>query len=348
MPERSQLSQEIFEQPDTLYRLLNRGRDVVRTAAERIRSFDPAWVTIAARGTSDNAARYAQYLLGAHNRLSVALAVPSLVTLYDSPPAMDRALVLGISQSGQSPDIVSVVNVARNQGAATLAISNDPGSPLALAAESCLPLYAGDEKAVAATKTYTAQLLAIAMLSAALDDDDSRWDQLDAIPAFVEETLALNQNIESAVSRFTNARQLLVVGRGFNYSTAFEVALKVKETSYIVAEPYSVADLLHGPVAMVEPGFPVLLVAPSGAAYEDSAELMSLLEKRGAEVVVLSNESALLARAPSTLRIPENVPEWISPIVAIVAGQMWALGLALAKGLDPDHPRGLSKVTLTL
>jgi glutamine---fructose-6-phosphate transaminase (isomerizing) len=348
MPERSQLSQEIFEQPEALARLLDRGRDVVQTAAERIRSFDPAWVTIAARGTSDNAARYAQYLLGAHNHLSVALAVPSLVTLYDAAPAMDKALVLGISQSGQSPDIVSVVNAARIQGAATLAISNDGGSPLALAAESCLPLHAGEEKAVAATKTYTTQLLALAMLSAALDDDDSRWDQLEAVPALVEETLALNHSIESAVSRFTNARQLIVVGRGFNYSTAFEVALKVKETSYIVAEPYSVADLLHGPVAMVEPGFPVMLVAPSGAAYDDAAELMSLLEKRGAEVVVLSNENALLARASSTLRIPENIPEWISPIVAIVAGQMWALGLALAKGLDPDRPRGLSKVTLTL
>ncbi len=348
MSDPTQLSLEIFQQPEALARLLVRGRGVVQDAAERIRAFEPAWVTIAARGTSDNAARYAQYLFGAHNKLSVALAVPSLITLYAAAPAMDKALVLGISQSGQSPDIVSVVKAARQQGAATLAVSNDPGSPLALAAASCLPLFAGDEKAVAATKTYTTQLLAMAMLSAAIDDDESRWDELERLPALVEETLVLNRSVESAVSRFTKARQLLVVGRGFNYCTAFEVALKVKETSYIVAEPYSVADLLHGPVAMLEPGFPVLLVAPSGAAYGDAVELMTLLEKRGAEVVVLSDERALLARAPSTLRIPENVPEWISPIVAIVAGQMWALGLALAKGLDPDHPRGLSKVTLTL
>ena len=347
MSDRSQLSREIFEQPAALARLLEQ-RDVVETAAERIRSFDPAWVTIAARGTSDNAARYAQYVFGAHNNLSVGLAVPSLITLYDAAPKMDKALVLGISQSGQSPDIVAVVKAAREQGAATLAISNDPGSPLALASAACLPLCAGEEKAVAATKTYSTQLLALAMLSAALDDDESRWDDLERVPALVEETLGLNRSIESAVSRFTKARQLLVVGRGFNYSTAFEIALKVKETSYIVAEPYSVADLLHGPVAIVEPGFPVMLVAPAGAAYDDAVELMSLLEKRGAEVVVLSSERALLARAPSSLRIPENVPEWISPIVAIVAGQMWALGLALAKGLDPDHPRGLSKITLTL
>ena len=347
MSDRSQLSREIFEQPAALARLLEQ-RDVVETAAERIRSFDPAWVTIAARGTSDNAARYAQYVFGAHNNLSVGLAVPSLITLYDAAPKMDKALVLGISQSGQSPDIVAVVKAAREQGAATLAISNDPGSPLALASAACLPLCAGEEKAVAATKTYSTQLLALAMLSAALDDDESRWDDLERVPALVEETLGLNRSIESAVSRFTKARQLLVVGRGFNYSTAFEIALKVKETSYIVAEPYSVADLLHGPVAIVEPGFPVMLVAPAGAAYDDAVELMSLLEKRGAEVVVLSSERALQARAPSSLRIPENVPEWISPIVAIVAGQMWALGLALAKGLDPDHPRGLSKITLTL
>jgi glucosamine--fructose-6-phosphate aminotransferase (isomerizing) len=345
-----QLLREIDEQPGALSRLLLMRRDAVAAAAERIRAFDPEWVVIAARGTSDNAARYAQYLFGAYNRLSVALAVPSLFTLYGAPPRLGRALTIGISQSGQSPDVVAVLEEARRQGGATLAITNDAGSPLAAAADVTLMLAAGAERSIAATKTYTNQLLLLAMLSVELGEDAaraSRWGELERVPGAVEAALAGCGAVDEAAMHFMNAGRFLVLGRGFNYCTAFEIALKMKETSYVLAEPYSPADLLHGPVAMIEYGFPVVLVAPSGKAGVDVAPLLDLLERRGARTVAFSDRDEVLARVTAGVRLPAGVPEWLSPIVSVVPGQRWARALAMAKGIDSDRPRGLSKVTLT-
>ena len=276
-----QLLREIDEQPGALARLLAERRDAVREAAARIRAFDPAWVVIAARGTSDNAARYAQYVLGAFNQLSVALAVPSLFTQYGAPPRLGRALTIGISQSGQSPDVVSVIEEARRQGGLTLAITNELESPLAKAADLTLLLASGTEHAVAATKTYTNQLLMLAMLSAELGDDQQRRDELDTVPHAVEAVLGTTDAtvISELALLFVNAGRFLVLGRGFNYCTAFEIALKMKETSYVLAEPYSPADLLHGPIAMLDYGFPVVVVAPSGKASADVHELIDVLEE---------------------------------------------------------------------
>jgi len=338
---------EIREQPRVLERLLRDGREAAEQAAAAIRRFGPEWVLIAGRGSSDNAARYAQYLLGAHNKLGVALAVPSLFTLYDSPPRLSRALTIGISQSGQSPDIVSVLREARAQGGFTLALSNEPESPLSQAAASTLPLLAGRELAVAATKTYTAQLFALAMLSAALEGNAERWAALARVPAWLDRAIEQNRELGRAVAELQGARQLIVLGRGFNYSTAFEVALKLKETSYLLAEPYSVADLLHGPVAMIDGGFPIILIAPSGRSLVDVPDLLALLEARGARVLAISDDPELLARAPLQLALPSGVPEWLSPIVSVVPGQLFAGALAHRLGHDPDRPRGLSKVTLT-
>jgi glucosamine--fructose-6-phosphate aminotransferase (isomerizing) len=338
---------EIREQPQVLARLFREGRAPIEAAAQAIRRFSPEWVVIAARGSSDNAARYAQYLFGAHNRLGVGLAVPSLFTLYDSPPHLSRALTIGISQSGQSPDVVSVLHEARGQGALTLALSNELDSPLARAAQYQLPLLAGAERAVAATKTYTAQLFALAMLSAALESRDERWAELARVPEWLDAVLARNTDLDAAVSALEDARQLLVLGRGFNYATAFELALKLKETSYVLAEPYSIADLLHGPVALIDSGFPVILIAPSGRSSVDVADLLALLEARGARVLALSNTQEVLTRAPLHLELPAGVPEWLSPIVSIVPGQLFAGALAARAGRDPDRPRGLAKVTLT-
>ncbi len=345
----SQLLQEIDEQPAALARLLGERAAQVVEAAARIRAFDPEFVMIAARGTSDNAARYAQYLFGAHNRLSVALAVPSLFTQYGTPPRLGRALTIGISQSGQSPDVVAVITEARRQGGATLAITNDAASPLAIAADQFLPLAAGAEKSIAATKTYTNELLLIAMLSAALDDDGgaARAAALAAVPAQVEQALVASRDLDDVAMSFAGATRFVVLGRGFNYCTAHEIALKMKETSYVLAEPYSAADLLHGPVAMIDYGFPVVLVAPSGVASEDVGALLDLLKWRRARTLVLSDRDDLLARGTASIRLPADVPEWLSPIVAVVPGQLWARALAIAKELDPDLPRGLSKVTRT-
>ncbi len=305
-------------------------------------------MVIAARGSSDNAARYAQYLFGAHNRLPVSLATPSLYTIYGSGPSLEGALVIGVSQSGRSPDIVAVLEAARRDGSLAVAITNDPGSPLAQAADQVLPLSAGVERAVAATKTYSTSLGALAMLSTALDGDAARFRELERVPELVQAAIDANASLQDQVARYRYAEQFVVVGRGFNYSTAFEVALKMKETSYVVAEPYSPADLLHGPVAMIDRGFPALVIAPSGRVLADLQSFVGTLEERHAEIVAISDDESLRARARVGLPLPSGVPEWISPIVAIVPGQLWAVALATTRGLDPDRPRGLSKVTETL
>ncbi|MEO7034223.1 MAG: SIS domain-containing protein [Polyangiaceae bacterium] len=347
MSARNQFEREILEQPAALERLLRDGRAAAEAAAVAIKRFAPEWVLIAARGSSDNAARYAQYLLGAHNQLGVALAVPSLFTLYGAPPRLSRALTIGISQSGQSPDIVSVLQEARAQGGATLCLTNEPDSPLSHAADHTLPILAGRELAVAATKTYTAELFAIAMLSAALADDPAHWAALALIPHSISEVIEKNADLSEQAKSFRAARKLVVLGRGFNYSTAFELALKLKETCYLLAEPYSVADLLHGPVAMIDQNFPVILVAPSGRPLADIPALLALLEERGAQVLAISDAPEVLSRVTSRIELPAGVPEWLSPLVAIVPGQLFAGALALESGRDPDRPRGLSKVTRT-
>jgi glucosamine--fructose-6-phosphate aminotransferase (isomerizing) len=343
----SALAREIAEQPQVLAALWEQEQAGIEGIARAIREYGPRYVVIAARGTSDNAARYGQYLFGAHNRLSVALATPSLFTLYQSPPRLEGALVLGISQSGQSPDIVAVLDEARRQGALTLAVTNDPASPLAGAATHLLPLHAGQETSLAATKTYTAQLYALALLSARLAQDEERTRQAVALPQVVARVLDESRATAHA-ERYRFMTACVVIGRGYNYATAFELALKMKELTYVLAEPYSPADFLHGPVAMVEHGFPVITFALSGAIAGEMRAFLAQVRAREAELVVISDQADALALAHTPLPIPAGVPEWLSPIVAIVPGQLFALGLTLAKGYDPDHPRGLRKVTRTV
>ncbi len=344
----SHVETEIREQPEALSRLFSGGRARAEEIAALIRARAPRCVVIAARGSSDNAARYAQYLFGAHNRLPVSLATPSLYTVYEAGPSLTGALVIGVSQSGRSPDIVAVLEAGRRDGSLTVAITNDPGSPLAKAADQVLPLDAGGERAVAATKTYSTSLGALAMLSASLEGDPHRFQELERVPALVQAAIDANASLQDKVARYRYAEQFVVVGRGFNYSTAFEIALKMKETSYIVAEPYSPADLLHGPVAMIDRGFPALVIAPSGKVLADLQSFVGTLAERHAEIVTISDDASLRARARVGLALPAGVPEWLSPIVAIVPGQLWAVALATTRGLDPDRPRGLSKVTETL
>jgi len=343
----SHLSEEIHEQPQVLARLLDNQAETAARIAKAIRARGASYAVFAARGTSDNAARYAQYLFGALNRLPVALATPSLFSIYGTPPRLNDALVLGISQSGQSPDVVSVVEEGRKQGALTIAVTNVPASPLAQAAEHVLLLGAGEERAVAATKTYTAQLAALALLAVQLAGDDERLAALRRMPEAVEKTLALEEPVAVAAQRYAYATECIVLGRGYNYATAFEVALKMKELTYIIAEPYSSADFRHGPVAIVERGFPAVVVTPQGAVYPDMLALARELAAREAELIVISEQDEALELAHTPLRLPAALPEWLSPFTCIVPGQLLALHVTLAKGYDPEHPRGLKKVTET-
>jgi glucosamine--fructose-6-phosphate aminotransferase (isomerizing) len=343
----SYLSDEIHEQPQVLARLLEGQAETAARIASAVRAHDASYAVIAARGTSDNAARYAQYLFGALNRLPVALATPSLFSIYGTPPRLNNALVLGISQSGQSPDIVAVVEEGKQQGALTIAVTNVPASPLAQAADYVLPLDAGEERAVAATKTYTAQLAALALLAVQLAGDDERLTALRSVPEAMEKTMALEKPIALAAQRYAYATECVVLGRGYNYATAFEIALKLKELTYVVTEPYSSADFRHGPVAIVERGFPAVVIAPQGAVYPDMLTLARELATREAELIVISDQDEPLRLAHTPLQLPVALPEWLSPFTCIVPGQLLAMHVTLAKGYDPDHPRGLKKVTET-
>lgn len=347
MSSESNLYREIFEQPEAISRLFELEWPNVRQLAQFVKDRGIKYVVIAARGTSDNAAIYAKYLLGLQNHLTVALATPSLFSLYRQPPLFTDALVLGISQSGRSPDIRAVLAEARKQGALTAVFTNTPGSELAQLGDVVINLQAGPEKAVAATKSYTTSLAAIAMLSVALNGDDALTTELAAMPEAIARTLAMDEGIARIAPRYRYMNRCVVIGRGFSYATAFEMALKLKELTYTIVEPYSSADFQHGPMALLEPGFPVILVAPSGVLEESMVAFLDALNKRQAESLVISDVARLLEKARIPLELPQPVPEWLSPMVTIVPGQLLALHLASARDYDIDSPRGLSKVTKT-
>ena len=346
--EQTHLYREIHEQPDVLRRLLDEEEATAQALADLIHGRNIEHVVIAARGTSDNAGRYAQYVLGAMNGLSVGLAAPSLFTIYRRPPRFGNALVLGISQSGKSPDIVAVLAEARRQEALTAVLTNRTDSPLAEQGDVVINLRAGEERAVAATKTYTAELAAVALLSAALSGATEQAAALRGIPDAFTATLAVDDTIARVAPRYRYMQRCVVIGRGYNYATAFETALKLKEMTYTIVEPYSSADFLHGPLAMLEPGFPVIVIAPSGLMAAEAVEFTRTLRERQAEVIAVSDDPAVLDQARVPLVLPSPVPEWLSPITAIAAGQLLAMHLAHTRDFDIDSPRAIRKVTETV
>ena len=342
----SWLETELREQPEALARLLERQAEAARDAAALFRRPDVRYVLVASRGSSANVARYAQYLFGRAQRVPVMFATPSLYTIYGQPPRLDGALVVGISQSGASPDIVAVLAEARAQGRPTLALVNQVESPLAHTADVVLPLEAGTEHAVAATKTYLNSLGAVALLFAALDSEAARGE-LARMPASLAAQIELSTGEHPPLEEYRDAVGLTVVARGVNYGTGYEVALKIRELSGLVTEAYSPADLMHGPIAAIQPGWPVVVVAPSGPMRPSLDEVIAPLQARGARLVVVSDADDALRRARTRLPLVPGVPEWLSPLTAVVPGQVAALRLAELRGRDLDSPRGLQKVTLT-
>ena len=292
----------------------------------------PRGILIAARGSSDHAALYAKYLFGARNQYLVALAAPSLFTHYARPPRLDGQCVIGISQSGQSPDVVAVLEEARRQGVLTLAITNDPRSRLADAADLVLALEAGPEVSVPASKTYTASLLALALISQAMSPDPAFESALNAVPEAIASTLERETSVEALVPSLTGPRAI-VLGRGFNFSTAEEIALKLSETSYVLARAWSVADFEHGPIAVVEAGLPALIVDGGGHVAANLEAVKARLEEKGCRVLHLVDASGL--------------PEELTPVTLAVSGQLLAHRVAVARGFDPDSPRTIQKVTRT-
>ena len=343
------LHDEILEQPAVASRFLETQAGAIDAlaAALRDRRDQIEHVVIAARGSSDHAAIYAQYVLGIRHGMTVGLATPSMVSLYGADPRLAHALVVAISQSGASPDIVAVVDAARGQGAPTVAITNDTRSALAAAADWTIDMSAGPERSIAATKTYTASLLAIAALSAALGDEADRH-ALGSMPAALASMLELEPVMASVAEAHARADRALVVARGYEYATAREWAIKIKELAHVFADPYSAADFQHGPVALVEPGVPLIVIVRDGPAAAGLVALLGRLrDDFDADVTVLSDVPEALTIASRAVALPPVAGEWLAPIATVVAGQLHALHLTRARGLDPDAPRSISKVTRT-
>jgi glucosamine--fructose-6-phosphate aminotransferase (isomerizing) len=350
----SKMLEEIRQQPAALERTL---RSEIRRAESLRKLFatrKPHMIVLAARGTSDNAAQFGRYLLELTTAIPVSLSAPSIYTLYGAPVQLRDALVVGISQSGESTDTNLVVQRAREAGAITVGVTNERQSALAKIAQHVLFVHAEKEKSVAATKTYTGQLLAFYLLAYGLGADIS-LDRLRRIPGWANTALKLESVIAERAERYRFMRQALVVGRGLNYANAFEFALKLMETCYVVAERFSAADLLHGPIAMVESGFPAFLFAASGVTWPGMKQLADKLAQLKAETMIVTDrsnpEAAKGRRAlilPFNLRETKPFDDLFTPIPYIIPAQLFAASLAEVKGLNPDHPRTLEKVTRTL
>ena len=345
----SKMLEEIREQPEALDRTLREALPAIEELKLRLAKNRPRMILLAARGTSDNAAQFGRYLLETTTGIPVSLAAPSIFTLYKTPIQLDGVLVVAISQSGESTDTNVVLEVARAQGCQTIGITNEPASSMARLAQHVLLVRAGREKSVAATKTYTGQLMMLYLLAyalgAAIDLND-----LARLPGWTAQALELGPEIHARVERYRFMDHAVVVGRGLNYANAFELALKLMETCYVIAERFSSADLMHGPIAMVEAGFPAFLFTPSGVTWPGLFGMLHKLRELRAETLIVTDRSnrEALGFGVRNLCVPAELPELYTPIPYIVPAQLFAASLAEQKGLNPDEPRTLSKVTRTL
>jgi len=345
----SRMIEEIRQQPAALAHTLRAGIPSARRFHRLLEGRRPQLVVLAARGTSDNAALFGRYLLEIAAGIPVSLAAPSIATLYRAKVDYSRALVVAISQSGESTDTNMLLEWARARGAMTLGITNERSSTLARLAEHVWLVRAGKERSVAATKTYTGQMLLLYLLAYALGGR-IRLVDLERLPAMVDDALGLESEVAELAARYRFMNRAVVVGRGLNYSNAFEFALKLMETCYVVAERFSSADFLHGPIALAEPNFPVFAFAPAGVTWNSIGQTIDKLTQMRAEVLAITDPAnrEAAARATRVIRLPHRIPEALTPIPYIVPAQIFAACLAVEKGLDPDRPRTLSKVTRTM
>jgi glucosamine--fructose-6-phosphate aminotransferase (isomerizing) len=342
----SRFLDEIREQPEVAARLIEKSGAAIDAVGAQYTERRPHGFVIVARGSSDHAALYAKYLFGKRNRALVSLAAPSLFTRYASPPRLDGQCVIGISQSGASPDVIAVIEEAARQGAMTVAITNEAESRLASVAGLVVPLRAGPERSVPASKTYTASILALALISQAIDREDSFGISLARVPSSIAGALKAERDLEKLVPALAGPRAI-VLGRGFNFSTAEEIALKLTETSYVLARAWSVADFEHGPIAVVEPAFPVLLVGGGGAVEADLESIARRLVDYGCRVIGLFDGPGTPVGVDAAAVHDSGLPEELTPLTLAVLGQLLAYRVAVARGVDPDRPRALHKITRT-
>lgn len=336
---------EVFEQPVVLERTLAAENDKYKKLGAFLQHKDIDLVVIVARGSSDNAALFGRYLIEVMCGIPVSLAAPSVYTLYGAKLNLKRALVVGVSQSGEGVDINLVLDSASKAGAITIGITNEPASSMASIVDETMLIHAGRERSVAATKTYSGQMLHFYMLAAALGGKDQGVDK---IPALAGLSLELKDEVAALVDRYVFMENCVVVGRGMNYGNSYELALKLMETCYVVAERFSSADFFHGPLAIVERRFPVVMFAPTGVTQKSSVELLHRLRELGADCLAITNDDQIAALSPNSVLLSPQISEFLSPIPFIVPAQLFAALLSEAKGLDPDAPRSLEKVTKTI
>lgn len=340
------LAKEIAEQPRVLARLLAEGAAEAQVIGGTLR--DAEHLTIAARGSSDNAATYGKYLFEGHAGLVTALAAPSLVTRYSTPPEFLRGAVIGISQSGAAPDVAAVLKAGREAGAGTIAITNVARSRVARSADALLSLRAGPERSIAATKTYTATCLALALIASSCAEARGRPAlSLAGLVEAVEEAVGLGSEAARLAARIGRARSLVILGRGLVYPMALEAALKVKELARVWAEPYSSADLAHGPIALLGPDTPAVVMSVRGTVEKDARDIARKLRERGVRVHAITNDERLAESVDSAVLLRSAPAEPMAVMALVVVAQLLAAELARRRGLDPDRPKGLTKVTRT-
>ncbi|MFD3451627.1 SIS domain-containing protein [Streptomyces sp. NPDC058691] len=339
------MSGEMAEQPTVLRRILEEGAPRIREIAERIAARNPRFVLLTARGTSDNAALYAKYLIEVLLGKPAGLTSMSTTTAYGARPDLTDCLVITVSQSGGSPDLVASTRAARDAGAITLAVTNNADSPLAEVSEFHIDVLAGPEKALPATKTYTAELLALYLFVEGLRGGDGNAAKI--LPELAEQILARKEEVKALAGRYRFAERLVLTSRGYGYPTAKEAALKLMETSYIPALSFSGADLLHGPLAMVDNVSPVIAIVTEGRGGQALQPVLDRLRGRGADLVVIGNEASVEAASAGFVLPTAGVAEEVQPILEILPLQMLAYEVTIARGQDPDAPRALAKVTET-
>ncbi|MBX7056239.1 MAG: SIS domain-containing protein [Pyrinomonadaceae bacterium] len=341
----SLMLQEIAEQPLVLERTITGERAKIDRLGTFLKGRDIDLIVLVARGSSDNASLFGRYLLEVTTGIPVSLSAPSVFTLYGAKLDLSRALVIGVSQSGEGSDINLVLESAKTSGAFTLGITNEADSTMAKIADETLLIHAGRERSVAATKTYTGQMLHFYLLASILGDRKLDYER---IPAFTESALSLKDRVETLVERYVFMENCVVVGRGMNYGNSYELALKLMETCYVVAERFSSADFFHGPLAIVERRFPVIMFAPNGVTKKSNLDLLDNLRELHADCLAITNDPEIAAMSPKSLQLSPEIDEFLTPIPFIVPAQLFAAYLSTAKGLDPDAPRSLKKVTKTI
>ena len=336
---------EIAEQPSMLERTISAEKKKLNQLKAHLSQRNIDLIVIAARGSSDNASLFGRYLLEITTGVPVSLSAPSVYTLYKAELDLKRALVIGVSQSGEGVDINHVLERSKAAGAFTLGITNEAESSITKIADETLLIHAGRERSVAATKTYTGQMLHFYMLASALGGRELEYEK---IPELTASALDLRGSVEEVVQRYVFMENCVVVGRGLNYGNSYELALKLMETCYVVAERFSSADFFHGPLAVVERRFPVIMFAPAGATRRGNLELLNRLKELHADSLSITNDPSVAQMSSRSINMPVEIDEFLSPIPFIVPAQLFAAMLSEAKGINPDAPRSLSKVTKTL